>query len=248
MIVRCAARLALASVVFAGATAANAATKTQCENISRPAGYVTIESGIVNGSCPTGRAVKYQTPEPGMWIPKPQELHDWQPPYVVTSVTKVGSIEKYQIQLAKDGLAACAAPPIRPYNFFTKPNGTIAGCPSTSSPSVGNSVKFYQHMWVELARPVGKPGELRVNLNTNWTAPSRNYVVKTTSHLNGGSQTVMKSGLTTTNSFQLKDVAPDFVADAKQGANFTFVVELFQGSTSMSKYSISATGQEMIKN
>lgn len=248
MSMRLLARLALVSVSVFAASAASAATKVQCENISRPAGYVTIESGILNGSCPTRRAVKYQTPEPGLWIPKPQELHGWEPPYVVTSVRKVGTIEQYQIQLATDGLAACAAPPIRPYNFFTKPNGTIGGCPSTSSPSVGNSVKFYQHMWVELARPVGKPGELRVRLNSNWTAPSRNYAVKTTSHLNGGSQTVMKTGLTTTKNFLLKDVAPDFVADAKQGANFTFVVELFQGSTSMAKYSITATGQEMIKN
>lgn len=92
---------------------------------------------------------------------------------MVTSVNTAGTIQLYQIQLAKDGLAACAAPPIRPYNFFTKPNGTIAGCSSTSSPSVGNSVKFYPHMWVELARPVGKPGELRVNPNTNWTASAQ---------------------------------------------------------------------------
>lgn len=248
MSMRLLARLALVSSAVVAASAASAATKTQCDNISRPAGYVTVESGILDSSCPTRRAVRYQTPSPGMWIPKPQELHGWEPPYVVTSVRGAGSTESFHIQLAKDGLTACAAPPIRPYNFFTKPNGTIAGCPSTSSPSVGNSVKFYQHMWVELAKPVGKPGVLRVNLNSNWTAPARNYAVKTTSHLNGGSQTVMKTGLTSTSSFELKDVAPGFVADAKQGAYFTFVVELFQGSTSMSKYSITATGQEMIKN
>ena len=245
---RMVARLAIISAAMGVAATATAATKTQCENISRPAGYLTVQEAIPTGGCPTGKAIKYETPYSGMTIPKPQELHGWEPPYVVTSVTKIGTIQQYKIELLKDGMVGCAAPPIRPYNFFTKDNGTVAGCSVTSSPGVSNSVKFFQHMFVELARPVGKPGELRVNLSTNWTAPSRNYAIKTTSYLNGGNSTVMKTGLTTTGQFQLKDIAPNFVNDAKQGANFTFVVELFQGTTSMASYSITATGKEMIQN
>lgn len=241
------ARAAIVVSALASTAPTFAATKTLCENIVRPDGYLTVQVDILNGSCPTGKAIKYSTPSNGLVILKGNQLQGLVPPYAGVSVTTQGSVTKTKIMAVVDGLVACASPPVRPYQFFHKPATKMASCPMTG-PDVGNSVKYHQHMWVELAKPAGKPGVVRVNLNTNWTAPARNYAIKVTSNLHGGTTNAMKTGLTASGSYTLQQIAPDLVAQAKQGATFTFTVELFQASTSISRYSIQATGQEMIKN
>lgn len=239
---------ALAAATIGLSLPTSAATKTQCENIARPPGYLTVEINIANGSCPTRRAVRYSTPSNGLTILRPVELPTISPDYVVTNVIGFAGSWSFKISLLADKMVACTMPNITKYNYFTKPYANIPACRYTESASVGNSVTYHQFMYVELARPAAKPGNLRVSLNSNFTGPSLNYAIRVTSKLNGGSRTVMTTGYTKSGSYLLKDLAPDMVADARAGAEFVLEVELFQAATSVSKYSIQATGQELIMN
>lgn len=238
----------LATVTFGASLPTSAATKTQCENIARPAGYLTVQTGLIDGKCPTARAVKYSTPNDGLSILFTQELNTISPRYVVTSVTNLGTASTFKISLLKDNMIACTMPTVTIYNYFSQPNGAIGACRYNEGAGMGNSVKFLQFMYVEIARPAGKPGNLRVSLNSKFTGPALNYAIRVTSKLNGGSRTVVTTGYLQSGSYTLKDLVPDMVADAKAGANFDFEVELFQATTSVAKYNIQATGQEMTMN
>lgn len=245
---RLALAFALATSILGLSQPTFAATKLQCENIGRPPGYLTVEVNIPDGSCITGRSVRYSTPSDGLSILKPQELLTVSPPYVVTTVNGFAGTWSFKISLLRDKLVACTMPTNSIYNYFSQPAGNVGSCRYNESANVANSVTHHQFMYVELARPAGKPGNLRVNLNTLFTGPGLNYAIRVTSKLNGGARTVMTTGYTKSGSYQLKTLAPDMVADAKAGADFVFEVELFQMSTSVSKYSIQATGQELIMN
>lgn len=238
----------LATVTFGLSLSTSAATKTQCENIARPAGYLTVQTGLIDGRCPTGKAVKYSTPSDGLSILNTQELNTITPRYVVTSVTKLSTASTFKISLLKDNIIACTMPTVTIYNYFSLPYGAIGACRYNEGTGMANSVQFYQFMYVEIARPAGRAGNLRVSLNSKFTGPALNYAIRATSKLNGGSRTVVSTGYVKSGSYTLKDLAPDMVKDAEAGANFNFEVELFESTTSVAKYSIEATGQEMTKN
>lgn len=240
--------MAIGAAALAASFTASAATITQCENISRPAGYLTVEFNIANGSCPTRKAIRYRTPEKGLVITHPVQLLDVSPAFVVTRANEqLGTTPTYQISELVDGVVACTMPTVTRFDFFSKPAGKVGSCTKTD-PSIDNAVKFHQHMFVEIARPAGKAGNLRVSLNQNFTGPGLNYAIRITSRLHGGTKTVMKTGFTASGSYLLQTLAPEYVADAQAGANFTFDVRLFQASKLLSEYSLQATGQEMLKN
>lgn len=226
-----------------------AGTKTVCSNVNLVAsGYLLIKKNIQMGSCPTGKGSTWSTPKENLVILHSEQLIGFEPPYaVVKRDAMLGAEPRYTIKAVVDGLGGCVTPVIRPYGFFTKGAGSSGACAPTG-PGINNYLKYYQHMWVELAKPAGKPGELRVKLNTSYVGASRNYAITTTSKLHGGTTTYVKSALQTSKTYTLKDLGPEFVSQAKQGATFTFKVEMFLGSQSNSKYTLSATGQEMIKN
>lgn len=239
---------ALAASTLGLSLPASAATKVQCENIARPAGYLTTEVNILDGSCLTGRAIRYSTPSNGLTIIRPAELPTISPAYVITTVNKFGNASTFRITLLGDRLIACTMPTIVQYDYFTIPYQNIPNCRYNEPITQANSVTYHQYMFVEFARPAGKPGNLRVSLNSQYRGSGLNYVIRVTSRLNGGARTVMKTGFVKSGSYQLKDLVPDMVSDAASGANFTFEVELFVGVQTVSKYSIQATGQELIMN
>lgn len=223
-------------------------TITQCESLARPAGYLTVQANIQSGGCPTRYVKRYSTPETGLAIIDPTELLTVSPRYVVTRVNKIGPVDaQFIITELTDNLIACTMPDIIAYNFFTESNGIAGVCRYNEPSGTPNSVRFLQRMYVEIAKPAGSPGQLRVSLNSR-NPNAVNYVVRITSELNGGSRTIMKSGNTKSAVFLLRDLAPELIADAQAGANFTFEVELFQGVASVSKYSVKATGKEMLMN
>lgn len=238
---------ALAAVTLGLSLPSLAREITQCENISRPAGYLTVEAKIPSAICPTRRAYRFSTPYEGMTILNAPELATVEPRYVATRVNKLGTNLTFQIAPLVDGIIGCAFPPFAAYNYFTKP-ADYSGCNVTAGSTSSNAIRYYQYMFVELARPAGKAGILRVSVNKDVTSPTVYYAIRTTSRLNGGTRTVMKTGITKSDSYHLADVAPDMVADAKAGANFVFEVEMFMLSKSVAMYSIQATGQEMLKN
>lgn len=248
MKVRLFACMAIGAATLVSSVTASAATITQCENISRPAGYLTVETAIPHGGCPTRKAIRYRTPENGLVITHPVQLLDVSPAFVVTRANdQFGFTPTYEISQLVDGIVACTMPSITRFDYFTKPAGNIGSC-SRTSPNLANAVKYYQHMYVEIARPAGQPGNLRVSLNKNFTGPAINYAIRITSRLHGGTKTVMKTGFTASGSYLLKTLVPEYVADAQAGASFTFDVRLFQASQLISEYSLQATGQEMLKN
>lgn len=238
----------LGASILGLAQPALAATKLQCENIARPAGYLTTEVDILNGSCLTRRAIRYSTPSNGLTIIRPAELPTISPAYVVTTVNKLGTAATFKITRLADRLVACTMPTIVQYDYFTIPYQNIPSCRYNEPANQPNSVTYYQYMFVELARPAAKPGNLRVSLSSQYKGSGLNYAIRITERFNGGTSTVMKTGFTKSGSYQLKDLVPDMVRDAAAGANFTFEVELFVGLQSVSKYSIQATGQEMTMN
>ena len=239
--------LAVGLVISSGQVLA--ATKTVCSNVNLQAsGYLITQTDIPMGNCPTKKGTTWSTPKNGLVILMPQQLQGLNPPYaVVKHDAPTGAKGRYTIKEVVDGLVACASPVLRPYGFFTKGYGKIGGCPATG-PDVNNAITYYQHMWVELAKPAGKPGELRVKLNTKYTGQARYYAITTTSSLHGGKTTLVKTPLKTTKTYTLKELGSDFVSQAKQGATFSFKVEAFEGGVSVAKYTVAATGQEMIKN
>ncbi|MGP0174964.1 hypothetical protein ACSVIJ_24195 [Pseudomonas sp. NCHU5208] len=238
---------ALVSATAGLSLPASAREIIQCENIGRPPGYLTVESGISVSNCPTRRAVRFSTPYEGLAIEKPPELVTVEPRYVVTKVFKLGNTQTFQISPLVDGIIGCSFVPYDAYNYFTRP-ADASGCSVTPGSTSSNAIRYYQYMYVELARPAGQAGNLRVSINKNMTSPTLYYAIRTTSRLNGGTRTVMKTALTKSGSYQLADLAPDMVADARAGASFVFEVEMFMLSKSVSMYSIQATGQEMLKN
>lgn len=244
-------RLALVFALTAATTGlslpASSGEIIQCENIARPPGYLTVEQGISTGNCPTRRAVRFSTPYEGLIIEKPPELVTVDPRYVVTRVLKVGSSDKFQISPLIDGIIGCAFLPFDAYNYFTRPAASSV-CRVNAGSTSDNAIQYRQYMYVELARPAGRAGNLRVSINQSLTSPTVYYAIRTTSRLNGGSRTVLKTPITKSGAFQLADLAPDMVADARAGASFVFEVEMFMLSKSVSMYSIQATGQEMLKN
>lgn len=242
--------LAVAAGMLLGVGQSFADTKTVCDNLNlRGQGYLLIEEGIIAGSaCPTGKYARWATPYNGLVIIAGNQLDGLNPPYAGVRVDAVpGKQSRVTIKQVVDGLVACSAPVIRPYGFFTKPYGRIGICNQPHS-TVPDSVTYYQHVWVEVARPAGKPGELRVKLNNNYVGAGRNYAITTTSNLHGGTTTVIKNALTASKNYTIGELGPDFLAQAKQGATFTFKVEVFEGITSSARYTLTATGQEMVKN
>ncbi|MBD9416700.1 hypothetical protein IB234_19220 [Pseudomonas sp. PDM16] len=241
--------LAAAVGVLLGSGHASADTKVVCENLNlRGQGYLLIEDGIIAGSsCPNGKYARWSTPYNGLVIIAAHQLEGLIPPYAGVKVQAVpGKQSKVTIKQVVDGLVACSAPVVRPAGFFTKPYGRLNIC--NQSGTVPDSVTYYQHVWVELARPAGKPGELRVKLNSNYVGVGRNYTITTTSSLHGGTTTIIKNALTASKNYTIGELGPDFLAQAKQGATFTFKVELFEGIASAARYTMTATGQEMVKN
>lgn len=242
--------LAVTAALLLGAGQVSADTKTVCSNVNlRGQGYLLIEEGIIAGSaCPTGKYSKWSTPYNGLVIVAGHQLEGLNPPYAGVKLDPfAGRPARITIKQVVDGLVACSAPVIRPYGFFTKPYGRIGICDQPHS-TVPDSVTYYQHVWVEVARPAGKPGELRVKLNNNYVGVGRNYAITTTSNLHGGTTTILKNALTASKNYTIGELGPDFLAQAKQGATFTFKVEVFEGITSAARYTLTATGQEMVKN
>lgn len=238
-------RLSSAAALLALCASAQAATKQVCESITNvPVGYLTIATGIADSSCPSRKANKFSTPYNGLMIVKPAELQKFSPPYVVDMHNVVGALTSYRITLLKDNTVGCASPALRFMNYITKPAGVVSGCAKTG-PGVDNAVKYYQVMYVEFARTPGSPGVVRVQLNPN-NGPSTYISIKTTVSLNGGTQSVVKSPITSGGSFNLNYLAPDYVALAAQGANFTFEVQTFQGQTAIAAETLTATGAELI--
>lgn len=239
--------IALAASLVAGSAAAD--TKTVCNNLNLvSSGYLLVEKNIIMGKCPTGKGSTWSTPYDGLVILHSEQLIDFNPPYaVVTRDGAFGAQPKYIIKAVKDGLSACVTPVVRPYGFFTLGDGNSSSCGSVS-PDMNNRLTYNQHMWVELARPAGKPGELRVKLNSKYKGPGRYYAITTTSTLHGGTTSFVKTPLQQGKSYSIKELGPEFASQAKQGATFSFKVEAFVGPKSVAKYTLKATGKEMIKN
>jgi hypothetical protein len=224
---------------------AQADTITQCENISRPSGYLTIETDIVNGSCLTKKAVRYATPYQGMWILKPQELPSFSNPWwAVTTVEETIASSKFRISQVTDGTIACAIGSQVSSNYFVTPNGSIPNC-SHKYTGVGNSIKYGQIVYVDLITS-NNPGKLKVTLNPQNPDKSLNYVIRTSANLNGNITTVSKTGINTSGQYTLNTLAPSLLFQAQKGANFTFQIEVFSGTKPVASSTVSATGQQMV--
>lgn len=224
---------------------ANAATKTQCENIARPAGYLTVETRIPHSGCPTRYANKYSTPAKGVAILYPLELETISPPFLITTVNQTINSKNYIIGPVFDGMIACSVGPFRPYNYFSVSYRMIPNCEKNIN-QLPNSVEIGKIMYTEIARPSGRMGEVRVRINPKNPERALTYAVHTTSVLHGGRTTVGKTLLSGSNSYTLKDLAPEFVDAARQGATFTFLIEAFTGKISVASETLTATGAEML--
>lgn len=224
---------------------AQADTITQCENISRPSGYLTIETDILNGSCLTKKAVRYATPYQGMWILKPQELPSFSNPWwAVTTVEETIASSKFRISQVTDGTIACAIGSQVSSNYFVTPNGSIPNC-SHKYTGVGNSIKYGQIVYTDLITS-NNPGKLKVTLNPQNPDKSLNYVIRTTANLNGNLTTVSKTGLNTSGQYTLNDLAPSLAFQAIKGASFTFQIEVFTGAKPIASSTVSATNLQML--
>ncbi|MDN3238034.1 hypothetical protein [Pseudomonas sp. WAC2] len=226
---------------------AQADTITQCENISRPSGYLTIEKNILNGTCITKKSIKYATPYQGMWILEPQELSSFSNPWwVVTTVEETIASSSFRISQVVDGIVACAFAAQPPSNYFSIPNGYIPNCSHKyTGVGIGNSVKYEKIFYTDLIIS-NNPGKLAVTLNPRNPEQSLNYVIRTTANLNGNITTVSKTGLNTSGQYTLNYLAPSLILQAQKGANFTFQIEVFTGVKPIASSTVSATGLQML--
>lgn len=221
---------------------AHAATITQCETISRPEGYLTVEMGISKSSCPTGKAIKYQTPFSGLHILKPFELDGMSPPFAVSMYVGTFPNIQYQIKNVFDGGTYCALRPI-PFNYYSLPNGLVSGCGAGPN----NSVKMkLVHTSTLVVPSSGNRARVRVALRTDMPDYAYvNYAIRTTATLNGVSTTVNKTGLTGSRSYGLNELAPSLRSHALQGASFSFSIDVFSSTTYRARSTLAATGAQM---
>ena len=229
-----------------GSGSAKADTIQQCENIGRPANYLTVQTNIADLSCYTKKAIRYSTPAQGLTILKPQELSSFKLPYwAVTTVNESASGDSFVINQVRDGLEACVDGPRPSYDYFSVANGKTPNCGRLSQ-STGNSVKYGKVFFLSVIS--GSPVDrLSVQLNSgNPSASVVNYIVRTTATLNGNTTSVSKQGYTTNGVFRLEDVAPSLVSQAQQGASIKFEVEVFAGQTSVSKESVTIAGSRLV--
>ncbi|WAD26665.1 hypothetical protein OS670_20065 [Pseudomonadaceae bacterium T75] len=239
--------LALAALAVAGAASlhtsvAMADTVVQCNNISRPAGYLTVETDIPNPTCVTYKANKYQTPQNGLTIVYPAELPTLDAQFGVTSVTGTMYSPRYVIGQIVDKGVYCAYK-MSSYNYVAVSNGYLGVCAGGSG--VPNSVKMHKLLKAEVKGSAGSPAKLTINLNPA-VSGTFNYAVRTTATLNGASTKVVKTGLTGNKGYTLSELAPTLVTKAQQGATFSFETEVFGGPNSMAMETVTATGAQLI--
>ncbi|UUQ66351.1 hypothetical protein NLK61_06830 [Pseudomonas fuscovaginae UPB0736] len=226
---------------------AQAAQIQQCENMSRPIGYLTVEANILSGNCPTRKAIRYRTPEENLTIIKPQELPSLSEPWVVISANdSLGANANYRIAAARDGIVACAIPgTYRPAGYFSLPAGRVGGC-GNSGGSVDNALTHYKIVITDIVKSAGTPASIKVTLNPKNPERTLNYVIRVSADLNGTRTTVSKQGLTGSGSYTLNTLAPSLVPLAQQNAYFTFETEVFALGTSLTKSLNMAYGLELL--
>lgn len=236
----------LGLLAMIGSGSAKADTIQQCENIGRPANYLTVQTNVDDLSCYTKKAIRYSTPAQGLTILKPQELSSFKLPYwAVTTVNESAAGNSYIINQVRDGLVACADGPRPSYDYFSVANGKIGNCGHLSE-SVGNSVRYGKVFFLTI-NTTDSVNRVSVQLNSsNPSASVLNYIVRTTATLNGNTSSASKQGYTTNGIFRLEDVAPSLVSQAQQGASFRFEVEVFAGQTSVSKETVTADGSRLV--
>lgn len=240
---------ALAALAVAGAaslhtSAAMAAQIVQCNNISRPAGYLTVETEIPYAGCVTSKATKYQTPVNGLAIMYPAELPLISEQFGVSSVTGTSISPRYVINRIVDKGVYCAYR-MNSYNYVAISNGYLGTC--AGSPGVANTVKLHKLLKAEVKVSSGSPAKLTINLNPA-VGGVFNYAVRTTATLNGVPTKVVKTGLTGNKGYTLSELAPALVTQAQQGATFSFETEVFGGPTSLAMETVTATGAQLIGN
>lgn len=238
---------ALAALAVAGAaslhtSAAMAAEIVQCNNISRPDGYLTVETEIPNPSCMTYKATKYQTPVNGLAIMYPAELTQIDEQYGVSKLEGTMYSPRYVINRIVDKGVYCAYR-MNSYNYVAISNGYLGIC--AGNYGVSNTVKMHKLLKAEVKGSSGSPAKLTINLNPE-VGGVFNYAVRTTAKLNGVSTKVVKTGLTGNKGYTLSELAPSLVTKAQQGATFSFETEVFGGPTSLAMETVTATGAQLI--
>lgn len=218
---------ALALAAALGSVASQAATKTQCSNLARPAGYLTVQTGIPSSCSTTGMSTKYETPREGLKIKHWSELQTLGEPWGVTTIEGTNPNYAYTIKAAREGLQVCAlfSPP---YNWTSKKAGITGSCGQVSNFS--DSVIWHKIFTSSVSAASSGAPSLRVVINPV-IANIYNYAVRTTATLNGASTTVVKTGLTGTGTHSLSDLAPNLVSQVAKGATFSFQIDMFNQQT-----------------
>lgn len=218
---------ALALAAALGSVASQAATITQCANLARPAGYLTVQTGIPSSCSTTRMSTKYETPRDGLRIRSWSELQTLPEPWGVTTIEGVNPNYYYTIKAAREGLQVCALfPP--PYNWVSKKAGITGSCGQVSNFS--DSVTWHKIFTSSVSKASSGAPSLSVVLNP--AIPNLyNYAVRTTATLNGASTTVVKTGLTGTGTYGLSVLAPSLVSQVAKGASFTFQIDMFNQQT-----------------
>ena len=239
--------LALASAV--SALSAQAESRIQCSNIATPPGFLLVEERIPASKCASGFQVKVETPRNGLAILlTPQLVNLPGKPYRATSVLGPSSAQRFVINEVVNGNLYCDLQPA-PYNFMSQPAVASDGSCGIVNGLDSKRVRMYEVFTPTLEVPAsGGPARVKVALNSRLNVSGYNYAVRTTASLNGGSTTVVKTGLTGNGSYRLSDLAPTLVSQANQGASFSFEIEVFSGIQSASKKTVTATGAQLIGN
>jgi len=228
---------ALALAAALGSMASQAATKMQCANLAKPAGYLTVETGIPGPGCKgTNLMNKYQTPSEGLTILSYIQLTELSEPWAVKRIDGIAPNLRYVIGKVQNGFQFCTIQNA-PYNFVAAPNGLMAGCGNAINGE--NSVKLYKIFTPSVTTVGSGKTAVRVVMNPAIN-DNYNYAIRTTATLNGASTTVVKTGLSGSEYHRLRDIAPDLVKQAEQGASFSFQIDMFSGLTKVADEAVTA--------